>query len=361
MKVLLFVLVIFFSVRTTEAFFFSVIRHFLCSFSLFAGLPFCEEDDEDSSTMSHTLKVVSEATAIAGSSTEIRGTTWEANFPPKLLLDMKDITSISLNTADGVALKYVLARSEADSWFGEEVGGGTANFVNSGAWVSGTFTDIANEKVYIVCNSYSSSNSLRVKEIDTSDMPEGGEPIGRHRDLEVDQPLFSRRLQDTTMVEINVFAFYTESAVCAGFAAFEPNCLYSEKTTQDMVTSIKNAVYAANNAFKNSGVFITLKLVGTGLLLGYKENEYIDGSALLVAFRDDPMVKVEVPKNQVDLFTLFIADSSIGGHGYLFTNGDPQGGFSIVNREQAATSFTLAHEVAHNMVRWIVRCEKGEI
>lgn len=107
-------------------------------------------------------------------------------------------------------------------------------------------------------------------------------------------------------------------------------------------------------ALDNSGTLLTLNLVYSAEI-AYTETGTDSQTDLgrLQASDDGFMDAVHTWRNQysADLVSLFVVCSDVGGIGYLLNNpaGDAAHGFCLNRVQQASTSFTVIHEMGHNM------------
>lgn len=117
---------------------------------------------------------------------------------------------------------------------------------------------------------------------------------------------------------------------------------------------IAQAMAKGQLALDNSETFLTLRLVHSAET-AYTETGTNSGTDLsrLRGASDGYMDEIHTLRDQyrADLVALFVVCSDVGGVGYLLesTTGDPAYAFCLNRVQQAASSFTVIHEMGHNM------------
>ncbi|MDR1542834.1 MAG: M12 family metallo-peptidase [Prevotellaceae bacterium] len=140
--------------------------------------------------------------------------------------------------------------------------------------------------------------------------------------------------------------------------AFTPSARQWAEANGGIEVQIANAVAAANLAYANSQTGIALNVVHT-YEVNYTEsgNPNTDLSRLRNT-NDDYMDEIHILRRQynADMVTLLggdISSSGVTGVAYVLKNdsygGSPLNAFSVVKISVAAASYTLAHELSHNM------------
>jgi len=136
---------------------------------------------------------------------------------------------------------------------------------------------------------------------------------------------------------INVLAVYSSRSVTA---------------SSDIVSEIQLAVATSNTVYTNSGIPITLNLVGTQLMSDYSDTSRSYENVLndLTGTSDGRMDTVHALRTalQADLVVYITERSEYCGLAWLY-NRYPQYGFSVVTRSCATSNLTFAHEIGHSM------------
>jgi hypothetical protein len=259
-------------------------------------------------------------------------------FPPILLNLFPDMPPVQLN----VTAEEILADGRL-VWRGQPEGvTGFVNLVINGIQVTGVM-QIGDQTIEIRPSRF---NLHRVIEIDTSRFPSEGRamqpptpqgapagPTGR--------PMAPRSAPDRAAADgnttLNVLAVYSSRSVTA---------------SSDIVSEIQLAVTTSNTIYTNSGIPITLNLVGTQLMSDYSETSRSYENVLndLTGTSDGRMDTVHALRTalQADLVVYFTERSEYCGLAWLY-NRYPQYGFSVVTRSCATSNMTFPHELGHNM------------
>ncbi|MBM3535927.1 MAG: hypothetical protein FJX60_23185 [Alphaproteobacteria bacterium] len=126
----------------------------------------------------------------------------------------------------------------------------------------------------------------------------------------------------------------------------------SESASSDIVSEIHLAVATSNTVYANSGIAITLNLVGAQLMSDYSETSrsYVNILNDLTGTSDGRMDSVHALRTSLgaDLVVYFTERSEYCGLAWLY-NRYPQYGFSVVTRSCATGNLTFPHELGHNM------------
>lgn len=130
------------------------------------------------------------------------------------------------------------------------------------------------------------------------------------------------------------------------------------KSEAAVKTRISDALNRANDVFTNSNVEARLKLVHSVELTDYKEatgdkpfytmlDELVAGTATGLKTLHDLR-----NTHKADLVCLLVKDGSLGGLAYTMTTasaGWAKWAYSVVNYEVSASTWTMGHEIAHNL------------
>lgn len=146
----------------------------------------------------------------------------------------------------------------------------------------------------------------------------------------------------TSTYEVHVMVLYTTAARIASGG------------TSAMLTKIDLAISLANQAYLNSNVSQTLKLVYAQEVWDYDEQGMSADLNRLVDPSDGYMDDIHALRDlyAADLVSLFIEDMTYCGIAYLMRNPSTTFaplGFSVVNYWCATGAYTFAHELGHNM------------
>lgn len=128
----------------------------------------------------------------------------------------------------------------------------------------------------------------------------------------------------------------------------------SATASSDIASEIQLAITTSNTIFTNSGIPITLNLVGTQRMTGYNETarSYTNVLSDLTGTSDGYMDTVHALRTslQADLVVYITEKTDYCGLAWLY-NGYPQYGFSVVTRSCASSNYSFPHELGHNMGR----------
>ena len=148
-------------------------------------------------------------------------------------------------------------------------------------------------------------------------------------------------LSPSVEATINVMIVYTAAAQN-----------WANAYNQSINNTIATAMASANNVSANSGLGINFNLVYSGLVDHVEEGAGND----LYALRNDGDSKMDevhdIRRNvEADLVAILTLTDDVGGMAYLLNNkfGIPETGFSLTRVQQAGDSYTLVHELGHNM------------
>ncbi len=150
---------------------------------------------------------------------------------------------------------------------------------------------------------------------------------------------------ESPLTTIDVMVVYTPAAAA-----------WANKNAGGIDALILDATARAQLAMDNSEGLIEFRLVHSAAV-DYKEHGdgWIDLMRLTETFGPYGayLNEVHALRNEhgADLVAMFVEGVSYGGIGWLLRSmdGDPGGGFSISRARQAATSYTFAHEMGHNL------------
>lgn len=126
----------------------------------------------------------------------------------------------------------------------------------------------------------------------------------------------------------------------------------SAAASSDIASEIQLAVSTSNTVYVNSGIPITLNLVGTQQMSGYNESarSYTNVLNDLTGTSDGYMDTVHTLRTslQADLVVYLTERTEYCGLAWLY-NGYAQYGFSVVTRSCASSNYSFPHELGHNM------------
>lgn len=126
----------------------------------------------------------------------------------------------------------------------------------------------------------------------------------------------------------------------------------SAAASSDIAGEIRLAVASSNSVYANSGIPITLNLVGIQQMSGYDEASRSYTAILndLTGTSDGRLDAVHSLRGslQADLVVYFTERSEYCGLAWLY-NGYPQYAFSVVTRSCATSNYSFVHELGHNM------------
>ena len=259
-------------------------------------------------------------------------------FPPILLNLFPNMPPVQLQVTAGVIL--------ADGrlvWRGQPQGmTGFVNLIINGIQVTGTM-QIGDQTIEIRPSRF---NLHRIIEIDTSRFPAEAAPA---RATAPQSPAASPtgppaapgsapgRAAADGNTTINVLAVYSSRSASA---------------SSDIVSEIQLAVTTSNTVYTNSGIPITLSLVGTQQMSDYSETSRSYSQILtdLTGTSDGRMDTVHALRTslQADLVVYFTERTENCGLAWLY-NRYPQYGFSVVTRSCATSNLSFPHELGHNM------------
>jgi hypothetical protein len=125
---------------------------------------------------------------------------------------------------------------------------------------------------------------------------------------------------------------------------------------EELTSEIKDSVWGTNTALWNSRVPVWVRLVYSGLVNYVESGKMSTDLTRLAGTQDGFMDNVHSLRNlyKADLVSLFETENDEGGLGYELMDvksaGNAKYGFNVVRAAQAAgPSYTLAHELGHNL------------
>jgi hypothetical protein len=183
----------------------------------------------------------------------------------------------------------------------------------------------------------------RIVEIDQSAFPKEGAPLRPPAVPSASRPqVFTPRDSGTASptsgnTTLNILVVYGSRSAAA---------------SSDIVSEIQLAVSTSNTVYTNSGIPITLALVGTQLMSDYDETarSYTQILTDLTGTSDGRLDSVHALRTslQADLVAYITEQTAYCGLAWLYT-GSPQYGFSVTTRSCATGNLTFPHELGHNM------------
>ena len=184
--------------------------------------------------------------------------------------------------------------------------------------------------------------------------------LGMHRINEIDQSAFPKE-GDAVKAPGQAPAFVPAPAPDApraaadGSTALNVLVVYGDRSaaaSADIGSEIRLAVSTSNAVYANSGIPITLNLVGSQQVSGYDESARSYETILndLTGTSDGRLDTVHSLRSSLkaDLVVYLTERSEYCGLAWLY-NGYPQYAFSVVTRSCATSNYSFVHELGHNM------------
>ena len=187
--------------------------------------------------------------------------------------------------------------------------------------------------------------------------------FGLHRIIEIDQSFFPPEGDASHAPGAPAFAPGGGGSTAPGGTTASPDTnttlnvlvVYGDRSasaSSDIASEIQLAITTSNTVYANSGIPITLNLVGTQQMSGYSEStrSYTNLLNDLTGTSDGYMDTVHSLRTslQADLVVYFTERTEYCGLAWLY-NGYAQYGFSVVTRSCASSNYSFPHELGHNM------------
>ncbi len=184
--------------------------------------------------------------------------------------------------------------------------------------------------------------------------------LGMHRISEIDQGAFPKEGEALKMPGqapsgTPAPAPDAPRASADGGAALNVLVVYGDRSaaaSADIGSEIRLAVATSNAVYVNSGIPITLNLVGTQQISGYDESARSYETILndLTGTSDGRLDAVHSLRSSLkaDLVVYLTERAEYCGLAWLY-NGYPQYAFSVVTRSCATSNYSFVHELGHNM------------